>query len=153
MHNFDSLETLCTDLDYPFDVIAVSETWNPEKSKDKFIPKNLPGYEPYNGLMGTTLKSGCGFYIRTGLKYVNRKDLDLKYCDDLNEFQIKFIEIINQKNANIIMSVTYRHPKKPSDNTFTDKLHDTLENLSKEHKIILSLGDFNYNLFNYESDK
>ena len=35
------------------------------------------------------------------------------------------------------------HPKRPSDNTFNDKLHDTLENLSKEHKIMLSLGDFN----------
>ena len=31
MHNFDSLEHLCTDLDYPFDVIGVTETWNAKK--------------------------------------------------------------------------------------------------------------------------
>ena len=38
MHNFDSLEQLCIDLDYHFDVIAVTETWNPIKNKNKFIP-------------------------------------------------------------------------------------------------------------------
>ena len=30
-HNFDQLELLLTDLGYNFDVIAVTETWNPEK--------------------------------------------------------------------------------------------------------------------------
>ena len=78
-HNFDALERLCVDLDYPIDVIAVSETWNSEKNKHGFIPKVLPGYEPYIGLTGKTLKSGCGLYIRSGLTYVQRKDLDLKY--------------------------------------------------------------------------
>ena len=86
MHNFDSLEQLCTGLDYYFDIIAVTETWNSEKNKDKFIPKKLEGYETYNGLTGTTLKSGCGLYIRSGLTYVNRKDLCIQHHDDLNEF-------------------------------------------------------------------
>ena len=49
-HNFDSLEKLCTDLNYPFDIIALSETWNPENGKDKFIPKQLEGYNKYKGL-------------------------------------------------------------------------------------------------------
>ena len=37
MHNFDSLERLCTDLEYDFDIIALSETWNSESQKAKFI--------------------------------------------------------------------------------------------------------------------
>ena len=152
MHNFDSLETLCTNLDYTFDVIAVTETWNAEKNKDKFIPKFLPGYEKYNGIRGTTLKSGCGLYIKSGTKYIDRKDLDINFHDDLNEFQSKFIEIINEKQANIILNVTYRHPKNTSDNTFNVKLQETLEKLQDTHKILISLGDFNYNLFNYEKD-
>ena len=75
-HNFDQLEMLLTDLGHNFDVIALTETWNPEKSRDKFIPKRLNGYEKYIGTSGTSLKSGCGFYIRSGLKFVERKKLD-----------------------------------------------------------------------------
>ena len=151
-HNFDSLEQLCINLDYPFDVVAVSETWNSEKSKDGFIPKVLPGYEPYIGLTGTTLKSGCGLYIRSGLAYIQRKDLDMQFYDDLNEFQMKFIEIVMPKSTNIILSVTYRHPKKTSNQTFIEKLKEILDKISNEHKIVISLGDFNYNLLNHDKD-
>ena len=152
MHNFDSLEQLCIDLDYPFDIIAVTETWNPLKNKDKFIPKSMEGYEPYKGLSGTTTKSGCGLYIRTGLTFVERKDLDISHHDDLNEFQVKFVEIVMPKSANIIFSVTYRHPRKTSDSTYIDKLQDTLTKIAEEHKIIMAVGDFNYNLFNQDKD-
>ena len=90
-----------------------------------------------------SLKSGCGLYIRTGLKYVERKKLDFKHFDDLNEFQTKFIEIINEKGANIILGITYRHPKKASDNTYTNKLQETLDVILQEHKIVILDGDLN----------
>ena len=151
-HNFDSLEKLCTDLDYSFDIIALSETWNPEKDKSKFIPKQLENYNKYNGLTGTTLRSGCGFYIRTGIKFKDRKDLDIQHYDSLNEFQCKFIEIINTKGCNFIVCVCYRHPKKTSDDTFNNWLQNTLEKTAKEHKTIICIGDFNYNLLKYSHD-
>ena len=152
-HNFDNLEILLANLGYLFDVIAVTETWNPDNKSDKFIPKRLNGYEKYTGIGGSSLKSGCGLYIRTGIKFIERKKLDIKYQDDLNEFQCKFIEIINDKGANMILGITYRHPKKASDNTYTEKIQDALDIISKEHKIIMLLGDFNYNLFKYSYDK
>ena len=152
-HNFENLEKLCTDLGYHFDIIAVTETWNPDNTKDKFIPKRLEGYEKYTGIGGKSLKSGCGLYIRTGVKFVERKKLDIKHVDDLNEFQCKFIEIINEKGANIILGVIYRHPKKTSDNTFSEKIQEKLDIIQKEHKIVILLGDFNYNLFKYSFDK
>jgi hypothetical protein len=71
-HNFDALEQLCIDLDFPFDVIGLTETWDPAYNKDKFIPKLLDNYQKYNGLQGTTLKSGCGLYIRSDLKFKDR---------------------------------------------------------------------------------
>ena len=151
-HNFDALENLCTDLDYPLDVIAVTETWNSDKKKNSFIPKILPGYETYKGLRGTTLKSGCGLYVRSGLTYVERKDLDIQFYNDLNEFQMKFVEMIVPKGANIILSVTYRHPKRNSDGTFNSKLKELLEKVTSEHKILMFLGDFNYNLLNHDKD-
>ena len=91
------------------------------------------------------MKSGCGLYIRSRLTYVERKDLDIQYHDDLNEFQMKFIEIIVPKGANIILNVTYRHPRRNSDGTFNSKLKDILEKITSEHKILMFLGDFNYN--------
>ena len=150
MHNFDSLENLCCNLDYPFDVIALSETWNAVKNKDKFIPKSLPGYDKYNGTPGTTLKSGCGLYLRSGLPYKDRKDLLVSHYDDLNEFQIQFVEISVQKGANILLGISYRHPKKTSDITYINRLQKTLETVHQEHKIVLLLGDFNYDLFNHD---
>ena len=38
--NAEQLETLLHDLDYKFDILALTETWNPEEKKRKFLPKN-----------------------------------------------------------------------------------------------------------------
>ena len=152
-HNFDSLDRLCTDLQYPFDIIALTETWNPSSGKDKFIPKMLDNYNKYRGLSGTTVRSGCGLYIRTGIKYKDRTDLDTQHHDDLNEFQCKFIEIIITGGSNIILCVTYRHPKKASDQTYNTWLQNSLEKIMQEHKIVVFVGDFNYNLFKYSKDQ
>ena len=38
--NVENLEDLLHDLDYPFDVIALSETWNPTDKRDNFSAKN-----------------------------------------------------------------------------------------------------------------
>ena len=86
------------------------------------------------------------------LKYKDRKDLDIQHCDDLNEYQCKFIEVINTKGSNILICVSYRHPKKASNNSYNTWLNDTLDKISKEHKILIFLGDFNYNLLKYSQD-
>ena len=117
MHNFDALDSLCANLNYPFDTVAVTETWNSAINKDKFIPKRLENYHKYNGLTGTSLKSGCGVYIRIRTKYKDRKDLDIQLFDNLDEYQCKFIEMINTKGSNIIIFISYRHPKKTSNNS------------------------------------
>ena len=57
------------------------------------------------------------------------------------------------KGANIILSVQYRHPKKTSDETYINKLQETFDKITKEHKVIIILGDFNYNLLKYSEDK
>ena len=94
-----------------FNVIAVSETWTPGSKKNQQKP-HLEGYQLYCGIEGKTLKSGCGFYIRNDIKYKVRKDLNISYYDEDNEFQGYWIEILNDKKPNIIIGVYYRHPKK-----------------------------------------
>ena len=77
--NFDRLHTQFVDLNYPFDIIVLSEVWNPSYKIDRFKLGIIEGYKRYNGTLGTTLKSGCGFYVKSTLHTRDRKDLDILY--------------------------------------------------------------------------
>ena len=44
MYNFGQLEMLLVDLDFKFDVIALTETWNSKKKGVTFDPGFLDGY-------------------------------------------------------------------------------------------------------------
>ena len=104
--NFGKLEYLLYSLDFNFDLIYLTETWNP-KFKTNFSPGVLSGYQPYYGSPGKTIKSGCGFYISEKLKFLPRTDLDVSFSDDHEEFQTTWIEIINQSLPNAVVGVCY----------------------------------------------
>ena len=149
MHNSEDLELLLNSIEKPkFHLVALSETWNPSHKANTFRPGILNGYHPYQGTQGNSLKSGCGFYIRSDLNFINRKDLNISIHDEHNEFQSNWVEIINNKGKNILAAVFYRHPRKNSDNTFIKHLQEILNKIKIENKLILISGDFNYNLLN-----
>ena len=100
------------DLKFKFDIIAVTESWNPEDKKYKFSPPIFEGYSPYTGTTGSSLKGGCGFYINSDLKFQPRKDLNMKIKDLTCEVESCWIEIIIDKQPNILICVLYRHPRK-----------------------------------------
>ena len=154
MGNFQHLNDHLARLDYHFDVICLSETWNSLTRKSNFKPGVIDGYEPFLGTPGTTLKSGCGFYIKSTLiaKVHERKDLQCSYYDIENEFQSKWIEIVQEKTANIIIGVFYRHPKSGKHN-FTEFNKKFISKVRKENKMVCLAGDFNYNLLKYSNDK
>ena len=102
---------LITNLEHNFSVIALSETWTSTQVTNKRLPE-LRNYQPFYATQGTTTKIGCGFYVKKGLNIKSRRDLDLAYHDDDNEFQSCWIEILNRKEPNNIIGVYYRHPKK-----------------------------------------
>ena len=72
----------------------------------------MEDYQNYHGNKGSSIKSGCGFYIREGIEFKPQKDLDISYHDTNNEFQSTWIEILNDNKPNKIIGVYYRHPKK-----------------------------------------
>ena len=150
-HNFEQLEILINSLEFNFDIIALSEVWCPDE-KLTFNPGILKGYHSYIGTKGSSLKSGCGMYIKDSLKTVERKDLSVKFCDNDNEFQSFWIEIYNKKSANILVGSFYRHPKMDSDDTFNNSLSETLKKITDENKVIVIAGDFNYDLLKIDSD-
>ena len=96
----------------------------------KNIPR-LKNYQSFVGTEGVATKSWCGFYIRNGIKYKQRKNLDISYYDDNNELQSSWIEIIKEYESNIIAGVFWRHPEKISGNIFNEKLDETLKRISK----------------------
>ena len=61
--------------------------------------------------------------------------------------------MINQKQVNILIGVVYRHPRRTSDSHFTMHLEATLSGLRREHKNIILVGNFNYCLLNYNTDR
>ena len=54
------------------------------------------GYQHYNGLSGISKKSGCGFYIKEGINYIDRTDLDIYDSNENHEstdILVKMIQI------------------------------------------------------------
>ena len=114
--NFENLQNLISNLRHKFSVIAVSETWTPNDDKRSDKPKTLESYQNYHGVKGKSVKIGCGFYVKEGINFKPRKDLEITYSDDDNEFQCSWIELLNEKRPHILVGLYYRHPKKRCDN-------------------------------------
>ena len=54
------------------------------------------------------MKGGCGFYVRSDLTFKPRTDLDIRFHNENNEFQSKWIEILfKQKKENLVIAVFY----------------------------------------------
>ena len=88
-----------------FDVISLSETWNPELKKHLFSAKHLDSYHAYIGSKGSTNKSGDGLYIHKQHNPIPRPDLAFKHYEkEDEEYESIWIEIISENNPNIIIS-------------------------------------------------
>ena len=65
---------------------------------------------------------------------------------------ILFIEILNKKSLNIVITATYRTPK-GNNELFKDFCKDFLNNQEMSNKTALLLGDFNLNALDYDTNK
>ena len=149
--NFDKLEILINSLDYHFDILALTETWNGLNRKN-FSPGVLNDYQNYYGTNGTTLKSGCGFYISEKLNYIPRKDLQIQFHSEEEEFQTSWIEIIIPNKSNIIVGTSYRHPTSKNAK-FLEYLEQTMLKIKKSSAKVVLCGDFNINLLNFQKNE
>ena len=150
-HNGNDLYDLLTDLEFKFDIVAVTETWNPEEKKHKFIPPVMEGYSPYQGITGSSLKGGCGLYVSSDLSFNPRKDLNIKIKTDSCEIEASWIEVIFDHQPNRLIGVVYRHPHK-NDSQSTDNLQTMINKIKKENKKTMIVGDFNHDLLNHEKN-
>ena len=93
--HFKNFQNLISNLGHKLSVIAVTKTWTPNNDKSDNKPKTLEGYQNYHGVKGKSLKSRCGFYVKEGINFKPRKDHEITYSDEHNEFPCSWIELLN----------------------------------------------------------
>ena len=126
-----------------FEIIAVSET---RISKKTSLTSNINLNNYYFETTPTeSTAGGTMLYVSNRLSYKPRTDLNM-YKKDLLEST--FIETINSKKSNIVVSCVYKHPSMDVLD-FNSLINQLLDKISKEQKQIFLLGDFNINLLNY----
>ena len=131
-------------LDFTFDVICLSES----KILKHSLPKvniNINGYQTPVGTPTESTKGGVLMYVKNGINFKPRMDLQMYKPKQLESF---FIEICNKNETNDIVGVIYRHPCM-SESQFNDEfLKCLLDKISDLNKKVFIAGDFNFDLLN-----
>ena len=145
--HIEDLKILLQILEYPFDIIAISET-KIQKGTNTIIDINIPNYQ-YIHTPTESTKGGTLLYINNNLNSKPRTDLDIYQAKDVES---TFAEIIIPKGKNIIIGCIYKHHTIDPAN-FGKLLEPTLIKVNKEKKPVIIAGDFNIDLLKFRKDK
>ena len=127
-----------------FDFICITES----KIQNGTPPKSdisIPGYQPPESMPTDASKGGVLIYVKNGINYKPRKDLNMHKSKELESF---FIEVINGKSKNEIIGTIYRHPCMDPNEFVDDYMKPLNDKLNKENKHVYLTGDFNFDLLN-----
>ena len=142
--HINDLKLILALINHKFDVIGISEH---KIFKDTLPSQNIqiPGYNEFIFEPTETACGGTGFFIKDNLDFVRRNYLAINSPSD---YESTFIEIKFPKKKNLIVGCMYRHPSSTlSVQEFSNfHLEPVLENISKENKKCVLMGDFNVNL-------
>ena len=143
--HFEELQASLGLCEFPFDKIGIFE---PKHIDGHNLTTNvsLEGYFLY----GQPTKSSYGeeaLYVNEKLDHFCRNDPGLS---KKNLFETKSVEIKQKKGKNILCCCAYRHPGTDVDE-FKDDFEKVFQKISKENKLIYLMGDFNFDLLNYET--
>ena len=131
-------------LNFPFDIICISES-KIHKDCDPLIDISLHGYQAPIGTPTESTKGGVLIYIKNGLNFKPRDDLNMYKKSQLESC---FVEIINNNDSNDIVGVIYRHPSMNPTEFMEDHLSILTDKISNCNKKVFIAGDFNFNLLN-----
>ncbi len=107
---------------YPFDVVALSETWLKE-NKLLLDYVNIPGYDLIYNNRETIRGGGVGFYVKQTLKYKRRKDIEEK-SKDLEHVWMELPG--HNKNSRLLVGVIYRSEKMLTFDDWLNKFEELL---------------------------
>lgn len=144
--HIDELRLALSLMDHNFDFICITET----KIKKNMAPKFDISLEGYQDPVGTPTEAGKGgvlIYIKQGIDYKPREELNIYKSKELESY---FIETINSSGKNVIVGTIYRHPcMDPS--LFTEEyIQPLLDTITSENKKVFIAGDFNFDLLKTE---
>ena len=130
--NFNELEYLLSCTNKNFDVIAISDT---SITRNVCLTNNLT-MNNFSFEFTPTESSAAGtlLYVANHLRYEPRLDLNIYKS---NKLESTFIEILNPKKCNIIISCIYKHPSMDLNDFNTNYLSNLLDKISKEQKCVL----------------
>ena len=99
--HIDDLRTALSRLQFDFDIIGVSE----HKIHEDGAPSNnidIQGYQNFDYTPTSTAYGGCGFFVKLGLDYIPRKDLNV---NSPGICEAHFIELLLPDRKNLIVTV------------------------------------------------
>ena len=139
--NFDKVTNLLSTLNLNFSMIGISETW----LKDSFHSCDIPGYNFIHEPRRSRTGGGVGLYLNQDFQFKCRPEI--RFSDSCAESL--FVEIIRQKERNIIVGVIYRPPEK-NVLEFCDELDQLLMTISANNKLCVLLGDWNLDIMKHD---
>ena len=137
--NFDGIKSLISDIEIPFTIILVSETW---LNDFKLVPQ-LDGYSFVGMNRSNKIGGGVGIYVLGSLNYKHRDDLSFSK----ESAEAVFVELLCAA-SNIIIGSLYRAPNS-SHEEFLEEMEAAICKLNQEQKMAFIGGDFNINFFDH----
>ena len=140
-------ELLLTISKYPFDVIAMSETWL-KNSPHLLEYVNIPGYSSTFRNRDKIPGGGVGVYLRDTINYKRRTDIE----DIEPELEHIWLEIPGKnKHSKLLLGVLYRSERIQDFQTWIDKTENLLSQLNVLWDgLLVVTGDMNIDLLKPE---
>ena len=140
---FDDLENYISSLTFQFDIIALSETWL--KADTNIALYQLSDFYMYRLDRVCRKGGGVAIYVKNTLKHRLLNQMTYVVNDLL---ECLTIELTDQNNNKNIVTCIYRQPDSSIDD-FINNIEKLFRNKQGNTYIC---GDFNINLFNYDSN-
>lgn len=106
--NYNQLVNYLSSLNHVFSVIALTETWLTNDSKELGI-NELPSYNSTHFIRQSRTGGGVSIFVHENFEFVNRPDLMVD-SDEVKAASV-FIEIVSHKNnKNVVVGSIYRSP-------------------------------------------
>lgn len=134
------LDNILANINKPFSIICVNETWLKEFNMNQY---DIPNYNCVHDIR-TGIRQGGGvcIFVHDSLKFKLRQDLKLNEpnCNSVT------IEIENSPSKNILVTCMYRTPN-TNLNEFNTALEQFLSKIAQENKLYYLTADTNIDLF------
>lgn len=138
MTKFDELKCLLRDqANRNLHILGISET----KLKDNKMTNafKIDGFQkPFRKDNHLNGGGGLMVYVRNGINVKRREDLEI------NDISCIWLEVMQEKGKPFLIGNIYRPPDSRIE--FNDRFEDFIDNVFKENKEIILIGDFNKNL-------